>query len=143
MSRTAPTIALILFCACSLNRDPVAVGEVRGEGNVGAATGGAQSGQGSGGLAGDGDGSGGLPAGGIEVSVICPGYIRSPLTKNNTFPMPFLMDADRAAKIIRRGLARDAARIAFPFPMYALVWFLAALPAFVPDRLARIAPVQA
>ncbi|MCH8189374.1 MAG: SDR family NAD(P)-dependent oxidoreductase [Proteobacteria bacterium] len=76
---------------------------------------------------------------GIEVSVICPGYIRSPLTKNNTFPMPFLMDADRAAKIIRRGLARDAARIAFPFPMYALVWFMAALPAFVSDRLSRIA----
>lgn len=76
---------------------------------------------------------------GIEVSVICPGYIRSPLTQNNTFPMPFLMDADRAAKIIRRGLARDAARIAFPFPMYALVWFMAALPAFISDRLSRIA----
>lgn len=76
---------------------------------------------------------------GIEVSVICPGYIRTPLTKNNTFSMPFLMDADRAARIIRRGLARNAARIAFPFPMYALVWFMAALPAFISDRLTRIA----
>lgn len=76
---------------------------------------------------------------GIEVSVICPGYIRTPLTKNNTFSMPFLMDADRAARIIRRGLARNAARIAFPFPMYALVWFMAALPAFISDRLSRIA----
>ncbi len=75
---------------------------------------------------------------GIEVSVICPGYVRTHLTKNNTFSMPFLMDADRAAKIIRRGLARNAARIAFPFPMYALVWFMGALPAFVSDRLSRI-----
>ena len=53
--------------------------------------------------------------------------------------MPFLMDADRAARIIRRGLARNAARIAFPFPMYALVWFMAALPASISDRLTRIA----
>lgn len=76
---------------------------------------------------------------GVEVSVVCPGYIRSPMTKNNSFSMPFLMDTDRAARIIRRGLARNAARIAFPFPMYALVWFLGALPAFISDRLLRVA----
>lgn len=75
---------------------------------------------------------------GVEVSVICPGYIRSHLTAKNTFSMPFLMDADRAARIIRRGLARNAARIAFPFPMYLLVWFMAALPAFISDRLLRL-----
>lgn len=74
---------------------------------------------------------------GVEVSVICPGYIRSHMTKNNPFSMPFLMDTDRAARIIRRGLARNAARIAFPFPMYALVWFMAALPAVISDRLLR------
>ena len=76
---------------------------------------------------------------GVEVSVICPGYIRSHLTANNTFSMPFLMDADRAARIIRRGLSRNAARIAFPFPVYALLWFMGALPASISDRLSRIA----
>lgn len=69
---------------------------------------------------------------GIAVSVICPGYIKTPMTAANPFPMPFLMDVERAALIIRRGLARRRGRIAFPWPMYAAVWLLAALP----DRLA-------
>ena len=51
---------------------------------------------------------------GIGVSVICPGYVRSAMTAANDFPMPLLMDADRAARIIRRGLARNRPRIAFP-----------------------------
>jgi short-subunit dehydrogenase len=51
---------------------------------------------------------------GIEVSVICPGFVRSRITQKNRFPMPFLMDADRAARIIRRGLERNKSRIAFP-----------------------------
>lgn len=75
---------------------------------------------------------------GVEVSVICPGYIRSHLTAKNTFSMPFLMNADRAARIIRRGLARNAPRIVFPFPMYFLVWLMATLPVFVSDRLLRL-----
>jgi short-subunit dehydrogenase len=65
---------------------------------------------------------------GIEVSVICPGYVRTPMTRRNNFPMPFLMDAERAAVIMKRGLARGRARIAYPWPMYALVWLLQALP---------------
>ena len=32
---------------------------------------------------------------GVGVSVICPGYVRTPMTDVNKFPMPFLMDADR------------------------------------------------
>lgn len=80
---------------------------------------------------------------GVEVSVICPGYIRSRMTESNSFPMPFLMDADRAAKIIRRGLARNADRIAFPFPMYAVTWFVSSLPSFIADRLSRIASGRA
>ncbi len=69
-----------------------------------------------------------LEALGIGVSVICPGYVRSGMTEANDFPMPFLMDADKAAAIIKRGLARNAARIAFPFPMYMAAWLCGALP---------------
>jgi len=65
---------------------------------------------------------------GAEVSVICPGFIKTPMTDVNRFPMPFIMTTERAARIIRRGLNRNQARIAFPFPMYALVRLLAALP---------------
>lgn len=83
---------------------------------------------------------GSLWADGIGVSVICPGYVVSGMTAVNTFPMPFIMPADRAARIIRRGLARDKARIAFPWPMYFAVWLLAILPPSWTDPLMRRLP---
>lgn len=58
---------------------------------------------------------------GVGISVICPGFVRSPMTDANDFRMPLLMDADRAARIIRRGLASGRARIAFPLPLYLAV----------------------
>jgi short-subunit dehydrogenase len=70
---------------------------------------------------------------GIGVSVICPGFVVSRMTAGNRFPMPFLMEADRAAEIIRKGLARNRARIAFPWPMYAGSWLLALLPPALTD----------
>ena len=78
---------------------------------------------------------GSLRGDGIEVSVICPGFVRSPMTDVNPFPMPMLMDTGRAIAIIRRGLARNSARIAFPWPVYALVWLLGALPPWLTDPL--------
>lgn len=81
-----------------------------------------------------------LAADGVGVSVICPGFVRSRMTDRNPFPMPFLMDADRAARIIQAGLAADRGRIAFPWPMAAAAWLLAALPSGVADRLTRLAP---
>ncbi|HEY5598922.1 MAG TPA: SDR family NAD(P)-dependent oxidoreductase [Kiloniellales bacterium] len=77
---------------------------------------------------------------GIAVSVICPGYVKTPMTAVNRFPMPMLMDSDRAARLIRRGLARNRARIAFPWPMYALVRLIAALPPGFIDPLLRTLP---
>jgi hypothetical protein len=46
--------------------------------------------------------------------VINPGFVRTPLTDLNPFPMPFLMEADAAADRIVRGLARGAFEITFP-----------------------------
>ena len=71
---------------------------------------------------------GDLASKGVGVSVICPGYVDTPMTRRNRFPMPFLMDAPRAARLIRRGLAANKARIAFPLPMAMLVWLLQAMP---------------
>jgi NAD(P)-dependent dehydrogenase (short-subunit alcohol dehydrogenase family) len=64
----------------------------------------------------------------IAVSVICPGFIRTPMTADNPFPMPFLMEADRAAALIKKRLARNPARITFPFSLYALSWLASTLP---------------
>jgi short-subunit dehydrogenase len=77
---------------------------------------------------------------GIAVSVICPGFVTSPMTSDNPFPMPMLMTAEQAARIIRRGLAKDRARIAFPLPMYAAAWFLGALPPALTDSWMRRLP---
>jgi short-subunit dehydrogenase len=72
---------------------------------------------------------------GIRVSVICPGFIETPLTANNPFPMPFLMSAERAAERIVTGLARNRARIAFPRRLYWATVFGSLLPAAVTDPI--------
>jgi short-subunit dehydrogenase len=80
---------------------------------------------------------------GIGVSVICPGFVRSGMTDENDFAMPFLMDAERAARIIRRGLARNRGRIAFPWQMYGAAWLVQALPTWTTDRVMRGLPAKA
>ena len=65
---------------------------------------------------------------GIGVSVICPGFVVSRMTAQAPFPMPFLMTSAKASKIIRRGLAANRARIAFPIGTKAAVWFGSMLP---------------
>jgi len=77
---------------------------------------------------------------GIGVSVVCPGFVKSRITDRNEFRMPFLMEADDAARIIVRGLERNRARISFPWPMHAAVWLLAALPPAWTDPFLRKAP---
>jgi NAD(P)-dependent dehydrogenase (short-subunit alcohol dehydrogenase family) len=51
----------------------------------------------------------------IALTSVCPGYIRTAMTARNRFPMPGLMDADRAARIILRGVAAARYRVAFPW----------------------------
>ena len=81
-----------------------------------------------------------LAADGVRVSVVCPGFVRTRMTEGNVYPMPFLMDADKAARIIRRGLKRDRARIGFPWPSYLGMWLLGALPPGLTDRLFKRIP---
>ena len=81
-----------------------------------------------------------LAADGVRVSVICPGFVETPMTAGNPYPMPFLMQADRAAALIRRGLARDKARIAFPRLLYWPLRLLGALPPSITDPLLRKVP---
>ena len=72
---------------------------------------------------------------GIGVSVVCPGFVVTRLTADAPFPMPFLMSAARASAIIRRGLAANRARIAFPFGTKAAVWLGGVLPGAWTARL--------
>jgi short-subunit dehydrogenase len=51
---------------------------------------------------------------GVKLSLICPGFVRTPLTDRNAFPMPFLMEAEEAAERIVNGLRRGKFEITFP-----------------------------
>ena len=51
---------------------------------------------------------------GVTLQVVNPGFVRTPLTDKNPFPMPFLMDVDDAAKAFYRGLKSDKFEIVFP-----------------------------
>lgn len=54
---------------------------------------------------------------GVRVVTVCPGFVKTEMTAENVFPMPWLIDADNAARRIARGLERGAPEIVFPLPM--------------------------
>ncbi|BAE49548.1 SDR family NAD(P)-dependent oxidoreductase [Paramagnetospirillum magneticum] len=81
-----------------------------------------------------------LAPAGIGVSVICPGFVETPMTAVNRFRMPFLMDVERASRIMVRGLARNRGRIAFPWPMHLMARLAGCLPSALMDRIAAGLP---
>lgn len=65
---------------------------------------------------------------GVTISVINPGFVRTPLTDQNDFPMPFLMEPEDAARAIFSGMERRKFEIAFPTPFVLILKFLRILP---------------
>ncbi|MFN4895836.1 MAG: SDR family NAD(P)-dependent oxidoreductase [Pseudomonadota bacterium] len=66
---------------------------------------------------------------GITISIVNPGFVKTPLTDKNDFRMPFLVDAPRAAKIICDGIERGKREVAFPFPFNWVLKIARVLPA--------------
>jgi len=58
---------------------------------------------------------------GVRVITVCPGFVRTDLTENNSFPMPFIIDADTAGRAICDGLERERTEIVFPVRMALLM----------------------
>ena len=50
----------------------------------------------------------------IKIQIVTPGFIDTPLTKKNDFPMPFLMPVEKAAERIVDGLKSNSFEITFP-----------------------------
>jgi NAD(P)-dependent dehydrogenase (short-subunit alcohol dehydrogenase family) len=69
-----------------------------------------------------------LDALGIQMTIIHPGFVKTPLTDLNEFPMPFLMEADAAARRIVDGLERGAFEITFPRRLAILLKLARCLP---------------
>jgi short-subunit dehydrogenase len=73
---------------------------------------------------------------GLHVTTICPGFIRTPMTDVNDFPMPFLMEVEPAAKKIIRAIECRRRVYAFPWQMNLLGRrFLGGIPDWLFDRL--------
>lgn len=72
---------------------------------------------------------------GVGVSVVMPGYVSSKMCHEMPGPKPFLWEPPKAARRIAVGVARNQARISFPFPLNFGCWWLAVLPASISQRL--------
>jgi NAD(P)-dependent dehydrogenase (short-subunit alcohol dehydrogenase family) len=81
-----------------------------------------------------------LRGSGVKVVTICPGYIKTPMTSINPYPMPFIMDADEAARRIALAIKRQTVFAVIPWQMDLVGRVLKCLPNWIYDRLFVNAP---
>lgn len=77
---------------------------------------------------------------GVSVVCVCPGYIDTPMTRVNRYPMPFLLAPDEAARRIARVIAARRRLAVIPWQMAAVSVLLRWMPGWLYDRLASRAP---
>jgi NAD(P)-dependent dehydrogenase (short-subunit alcohol dehydrogenase family) len=81
-----------------------------------------------------------LRGSGVKVVTICPGYIRTPMTDINTYPMPFMLEADEAARRMARVIERGKSFAVIPWQMALVGRLLRLLPNWLYDVLFSRAP---
>jgi short-subunit dehydrogenase len=69
-----------------------------------------------------------LAGSGVDVITLCPGYIATPMTDKNPYPMPFLLSADEAARLVVRAIGRGRRFYVFPWQMACVGRVLRILP---------------
>ena len=74
---------------------------------------------------------------GVSICTVLPGFVKTPLTDKNEFNMPFMVSAEKAAKIIALGLSRDKVTIRFPWQMSIIMKVLSLLPGRIFSALTR------
>jgi short-subunit dehydrogenase len=74
---------------------------------------------------------------GVGVTIVNPGWVDTPIIEKYKGPVPFLVKADKAARIIADGLQRGAREIEFPLPMSLLMRTMRLVPNALYDRLLR------
>ena len=73
---------------------------------------------------------------GVDVTIIHPGFIKTPLTAGREAQMPFLMELDDAVKKIIRAIEKKRKSYAFPWQLASIVRFMMVMPNFIYDRIA-------
>lgn len=81
-----------------------------------------------------------LHGSGVKVVTICPGYIMTPMTAINPYPMPFILDADVAASRMARAIEQQIAFTVIPWQMDLIGRALKLLPNWLYDRFFARAP---
>ncbi len=81
-----------------------------------------------------------LRGSGVGVVTICPGFIKTPLTDINPYPMPFILEADEAARRIARLIAKGSSFAVVPWQMALVGRVLKILPNWLYDMLFARAP---
>jgi short-subunit dehydrogenase len=76
-----------------------------------------------------------LAGSGVRVVTLLPGYIDTPMTRANPYPMPFLMSAQSFARSAAWHIGRGTRRTVIPWPMSWVAWMLGMLPGWAYDRL--------
>lgn len=79
----------------------------------------------------------------VQVSVVIPGYIDTPMTKVNKFPMPMKISAEQAARIIIKGINNKKGLIIFPKIMYFILRIISLLPYPIIDYINSKMPGKA
>ncbi len=74
----------------------------------------------------------------VDVKVITPGFVKTPLTDKNNFPMPFIIEADSAARIISKGMRSNKFEITFPISMYLVMKMLQILPNLISNYICSL-----
>jgi short-subunit dehydrogenase len=74
---------------------------------------------------------------GVGVTTVCPGFFDSPMTDRWEGPTPFLVSADNAARMVKRGIDRGRRRVTFPWPLVLGLQFCDIAPAFIGDAILR------
>lgn len=77
----------------------------------------------------------------IDVTVVNPGFVETPMTSKNDFPMPFLMQPEQAADCMIKGIAARKRRVNFPFRLWVSLKLASMVPALwysvIGPKLAR------
>ncbi len=76
----------------------------------------------------------------IKVTTICPGYIKTPMTDANNFPMPFLISSKKASNLIAKAIAKNKTIVIFPKIIYYFLQFTKILPNSLSDKLFNAMP---
>ena len=79
----------------------------------------------------------GLRAKGVSVTVVCPGFVTTPMSARHHGPKPFEVPAERAARLILRAAEKRRGALTFPFLFSAMIFMGNRLPPVLSDWFER------